>query len=169
MAVNDRLLRSAGWFAYVGCVVSLVQIALLVLFFARGEPFGTLNDGFIVVQYVLALPVVLALHHLLRQPGQKISTVALVLGIAGILAIVILQILLLADVLTFDQQVGPVSAALFLLFGGWLLITGYLGRSRQDLPHSMLICFVGWTYVGYPIWAFWLGRRLVASSNRTPA
>ena len=149
-------------------MVSIVQIALLVLFFARGEPFGALNDGFIVVQYVLALPLVLALDRLLRQPGPLITTVALVLGIAGILAIALLQILLLTNVLTFDQQVGPVSAALFLLFGGWLLITGYLGRSRQDLPHSMLISFVGWTYVGYPIWAFWLGRRLIASLNRTP-
>ena len=78
----------------------------------------------------------------------------------GVLAIAVLQILLIAGVLSFDQQVGPVSVAFFGLFGGWLLITGYLGRGLQALPRSMLMSFVGWTYVGYPIWAFWLGGRL---------
>jgi hypothetical protein len=48
--------------------------------------------------------------------------------------------------------------------GGWGLppITGYLGRTMQVLPHSMLMSILGWTYFGYPIWAFWLGGRLRA-------
>ncbi len=141
-----------------------MQLALLGAFFMRGEPFGKLNDAAIVIQYALALPLVLALHGLLRSQSQRLSIAALLLGVIGIAAIAILQVLLIVRVLSFAQEVLPVCAALFLIFGGWLLITGHLARSLPNLPRSMVMCFVGWTYLGYPIWAFWLARRLVATS-----
>lgn len=146
--------------AYTSGLVSIVQLVLLGLFYAQGGPFGTLNDVAVVVQYVLALPLVLALHKLMRRSAPTASAIALWLGLTGILAIVVLQALLIAGVLPFAQEVGPVSAALFLLFGGSLLTFGYLGRSLNVLPNSMLVSVIGWTYFGYPIWAFWLGRQL---------
>jgi hypothetical protein len=152
--------RSATWFAYASGAVSIVQLALLVLFYALGGPFGTLNDGAIVLQYLLAVPVMLALHRLLHPRAARASTIALMLGILGVLAISVLQVLLIVGVMPFAVQVGPVTAALFLLFGGWLLIAGYLGRSLPFLRPSLLMSIVGWTYLGYPVWAFWLGRRL---------
>jgi hypothetical protein len=152
--------RVVAGVAYISGVVSIVQLALLGLFYAQGAPFGTLNDVAVVVQYVLALPLILALHKLLHRSAPTASAIALWLGLGGILAIVVLQALLIAGVLSFAQQVGPVSAALFLLFGGSLLTFGYLGRSLKVLPNSMLMSILGWTYFGYPIWAFWLGSRL---------
>jgi len=160
MTDGDRSHNWAGWTAYASGLASIVQLALLGLFYARGEPFGTLNDAVVVVQYLLALPLILALHLLVHRRGQLLSTVALVLGIGGILAIAVLQILLIARVLSFAQQVGPVSAAIWLLFGGSILITGYLGRRLSVLPDSLRMSILGWTFVGYPIWAFWLGGRL---------
>lgn len=160
MTTADRFIPAAGWFAYAGGLISILQLVLLGLFFALGEPYGTLNDAVIVVQYLLALPLILVLHRLLHRRGQLLSTIALLIGISGILTITVLQILLITHVLSFEEQVGPVSAAFFLLFGGWLLITGYLGRRMRDLPRSMLMSLVGWTYLGFPIWAFWLGGRL---------
>jgi hypothetical protein len=158
VAANDRLTQSAAWFAFAGGVVSIVQLALLGLFYWQGAPFGTLNDEAFVVQVLLALPLVLALHRLLHRSNRTIRTIASLLGVIGILAITVLQIRLIEGELRFAQEVGPVSVAIFVLFGGWLLITGYLGR--KVLPNSMLVSVIGWTYFGYPIWAFWLGRRL---------
>ena len=157
-------MRSAAWFAYASGTVSIVQLALLVLFFALGGPFGTLNDATIVVQYVLAVPVMSALHRLLQPRAPRASGIALGLGILGVLVIGVLQALLIIGVMPFAVQVGPVTAALFLLFGGWLLATGYLGRSLAFLRPSLLMSIVGWTYVGYPVWAFWLGRRLESAA-----
>ena len=153
-------MRVASWFAYGGAVISIIGIALLVLFFAFGEPYGHLNDVAVVVQYLLALPLVLALHRVLRLREPALSTVALVLGVAAVAAIALLQIMVIAPVLKFSQQVGPITFSLFVLFGGWLLITGYLSRSHKLMPHSVLMSVIGWTYFGYPAWAFWLGRRL---------
>lgn len=124
----------------------------------RGEPFGSLNDAGIVVQYLMALPLIVALHDL--RPRGRVSTASMLLGLTGVSAITVLQVLLLAHVLTFQQQGGPVSAALFILFGGWLLITAYQGRRVPRLRYSVVMSVLGWTYFGYPIWAFWLGRRL---------
>ena len=56
----------------------------LGLFFALGEPFGSLNDAIIVVQYLLALPLILALHRLLHRPGHLLSTFALLLGMGRV-------------------------------------------------------------------------------------
>ena len=78
---------------------------------------------------LLALPLIPSLHRLLHRRGQPPSTIPL-----------------LAKGLSFAHQVGPASAALFLLFGGLLLITGYMGSHLQVLPHSMLMSILGWTY-----------------------
>ena len=166
VASSDRLIRSAAWFAYASGVVSVVQLALLGLFYARGAPFGTLNDAAFVVQVLLALPLVFAFHRLLQRGGHTVRTIALLLGVFGILAIAVLQVLLIARVLTFAQQVVPVTTALFVVFGGWLLLTGYLARSLKVLPNSMLVSVIGWTYFGYPIWAFWLGNQLRRPESR---
>jgi hypothetical protein len=162
----ERLIQSASWFAYATGVVSIVQLALLGLFFARGAPFGTLNDAAFVVQVLLALPLVFGLNRLLHRSGHTVRTSALLLGVLGILAIAALQLLLIARVLTFAQQVVPVTTALFVVFGGWLLLTGYLARSLKVLPNSMLVSVIGWTYFGYPIWAFWLGNQLRRLESR---
>lgn len=162
-------LRTAAWFAYCGAVISIVQIALLMVFFIVGQPYGTLNDVAFVVQDLLALPLLLALHQLLRERAPTESTVALALGVTGVFAIAVLQILLIAHVLTFSQEGGPVTFALFALFGGWMLMAGYLCRAQMLMQHSVAFSIIGWSYIGYPVWAFWLGRQLTALNDRGSA
>ena len=74
-------------------------------------------------------------------------------------AVVLLQFLLVARVLTFAQQVVPVSIAV-LVVGVWLVATGYLGRATGLLPRALLMSLPAVPYFGYPIWALWLGRTL---------
>ena len=61
--------------------------------------------------------------------------------------------------LTFAEQTD-FSLALLVL-AAWFVIVGYLGRSSGVLPGGVRMGLLAATYVGYPIWALWLGRRLL--------
>jgi hypothetical protein len=164
----DQLTLVAGWCAYLSGVVSIVGIVFLVImyigFFTNDlglQRFGPLNDVCIIIQYLLALPVALALHQLLKSRAPNLSRTALLIGIAGMIGVMVLQGLLVAGVVTFEEQVGAVMVAL-LVVGAWLVITGYLGRSTGKLPRGLRMSILAAFYLGYPIWAFWLGRKLLS-------
>ena len=164
---SRRFVRVAGWCAYASGIVSIFGIvflvALYVSLFAFGDDvgFGRLNDISVIVHYTLTLPIALALRQLLRPYGPALSLVALLLGIAGMFAAVVLQVLLVTDVLSFAQQIGMVIPA-FMVVMAWFVINGYLGRSTNKLPKGMLLHVLAGLYFGYPVWAFSLGRRLRA-------
>ena len=156
----------AGWCAYASGIVSIFGIVFLValyvgIFVFDGYfGFGNLNDISVIVQYSLALPIALALHQALRPHRPVFSLVSLLLGVAGMIAAIVLQILLVAGVLSFREQVGMLFVA-FMVVLAWFVITGYLARSSDKLPKSMLMYVLAGLYVGYPVWAFSLGRRLL--------
>ena len=166
---TDWLIRLAVWCCYISGIVALLGIvflvALYVTLFAFDEDagFGRLNDISVIIHYTLTLPIALVLRQLLRLYGPALSLVALLLGVAGMAAVIVLQILLVAGVLSFSQQVGMVIVA-FMVILAWFVITGYLGRSTNILPNSMLLHVLAGLYFGYPVWAFSLARRLRAPS-----
>ena len=77
----------------------------------------------------------------------------MILGLASFGSIVVLQLLLLTDVLTFEEQIGPVSVA-YLALGVWLVTTGYLGSRRGTIPKGARWGLLAAAYVGFPFWAF---------------
>jgi hypothetical protein len=123
------------------------------------RPIGWTNDVTSMLMYLLALPIPLALHQRLKSPAPVVSCLAMLIGLTGMAAVAVLQYLLVAGVLTFAQQGGPVTVAI-LLVGVWLVITGHLGRSSGTMPRAMLFSLLAVPYFGYPVWAFWLGRQL---------
>lgn len=155
----------ARWCAYASGVVGIVGIAFLIAFFGAlltvGEGFGLgeLNDAAVVVQYTLMLPIALALRQLLRPHGSVLSLIAMGIGLAGMLAVISLQVLLLTGLLPFEQQIWMVSVA-FLVVVVWFVLNAHLGRSTDRLPHGMVLGVLAGLYVGYPFWAFVLGRSL---------
>ena len=85
---------------------------------------------------------------------------------AAMVPIVVLQVLLLAGLLPFEEQIGLISIA-FMFLVIWFLGTGYLRRSTGRLPgRTLLMSLLGASSFGYPIWAFWLGRHLGRLSDR---
>jgi hypothetical protein len=72
-----------------------------------------------------------------------------------------LQLLLIFKVLTFEQQVLWVSLAMILGVGSWLVITGLVARSTGRLPDSVLMSILAVPYIGYSVWAFWMGLQLL--------
>ena len=79
------------------------------------------------------------------------------IAVVAIAVIVVLQWQLVTGVLTFEQQIGPVSVA-FLALGVWFVLSAYLGAGR--LPYGIGIGVLAALYVGYPVLAFRLGRSL---------
>jgi hypothetical protein len=174
-----QLTRVAGWCAIVSGVVSVIAIVFLVIMYVgffvddiQLQRFGPLNDVCLIIQYLLALPIALALHQLFRTHAPVLSRVAMLIGIVGMIAVVVLQLLLVVGVMTFDEQVGPVMVAL-LVAGAWFVITGHLGRSTRKLPRGLVMGILAAFFLGYPIWAFWLGRQLLGGrltlAERSPS
>ena len=129
----------AGWCAYASGIVSIFGIVFLVAFFTTFiGPLGTLNDISVIIHYTLTLPIALVLRQLLQPHGPVLSLVAMLLGIVGMVAAIVLQVLLVTGVLSFTQQVGMVIVA-FMVILAWFVLNGYLGRSTNNLPNSMLL------------------------------
>lgn len=148
-------------------LVAVVGVAFLggmfVAFAVGATPvamtLGRINDVLIMVAYPLAIPGLLGLWWLVRGRAPVRSSLAAILGIVSIGAITGLQALLVREVLTFSEQVGPVTLAL-LAFGASLVLLGAAGRSGGLLPGGVRMGLAGATYVGFPLWARWAAREL---------
>lgn len=169
-AVGAPWLRIVGGAAVASGLVGIPMVATLFamyLGFALGPDarptalrLGAINDALAIVVYGLALPVVPAMHVLLRETGATRSLLLAAIGAAGIVVTMILQWLLVTGVLTFEQQIVPVSIAL-LAVGTWMVGTGVLAARTGLLPRGRRDGLLGALSVGYPVWAFGIGRRLL--------
>ena len=160
-----RKMQLGSWSA---CVSGTIAALGLVLWFARfafpGGPVGWFNDLLVLIQYGLAIPIAVVLHAAFRLYNPGLSWLALIIGVAGMLGVVVLQALLLVRALSFAQQVVPVTVAI-LVVGAWLVITGYMGRSTGLFRHSLPMSLMAVPYFGYPIWAWWMARSLFTRAS----
>ena len=160
-------LRLAGRLTFASGVLAALGVAFMVAMaasFAVGATsaamaFGWTNEVLVMVSYLLTAPAVLALVPLLRPRAPILSAFVAAIGLLSIAGIVALQLLLVIGVLTFDQQIGPISLV-YIGLAVWFVVTGYLGRVAGVLPNGVRWGILGATYVGYPIWAFRMGRLL---------
>lgn len=165
----NPLIRLAGGIAIVSGIISAIGVALLITMFALfatpfqslGLTFGLLNDICVALQYLLTVPLVLALYRILLPHNPTLIRLATIIGLLMMLTVIGLQLALIFHVMTFEQQVVWVTPAMLLGVGSWLVITGIVARSTGRLPQSVLMSILALPYLGYPIWAFWLGRHLL--------
>lgn len=174
----------ARWAAIAG-VVALITITL---FYAIGQPWGTINDIAYLVMFLSLGPVMLAHYEL----GGVVPLVPARLSLAGALAAVaawaVVQVAFIAGIVSFDYgtaatgafavssvlqiAIGLWIAGASLLAGQWLpplvRIAGVLaGTGTVLMSIGFLLGGLGHPLslgggVGYglvlPIWAFLLGR-----------
>lgn len=165
----DPLIRTAGIFAIVIGIISAIGLVLLIAMFvlfatqnrSLGLKFGMLNDSCVALQYLLTIPIALALYRILRPYNPGLISIATVVGIAMMILVAVLQLALIFGILPFERQVVWASLAMIVGVGSWLMCTGLVARATEKLPHSVLMSALAVPYVGYPVWAFWLGRRLL--------
>jgi hypothetical protein len=211
--MNTRLANNISLAAFITGVMAIVGLIAIILFFGLEAPtatansqqfhfWGTLSDVSAPLTMIPLLVVILALHRFERSRAPVFSQVAAIVGVVGALGVTILQVLLIARVLSFEQEVGPVVVANGVV-GVWQILANYLARLQQVLPSRLawlglavgvaealypvlfqilggasfystigsnyvLLTLTGViflvSYVGFPIWAIWLGRAL----SRTP-
>ena len=163
-----RIVRVACRALQVSAIVSAAGIVFLVgmfVSFAVGRSsvamaLGTVNDALVAVQYVLLLPVVVALGSGVLGGGSPRSRrIVAALGVVGIAGVAVLQGVLAAGVLTFEQEIGPAGIA-YIPLAAWFVATGrQAARSGLD-ERGTAFGIVGASYLGFPIWAWRLAGRL---------
>jgi len=164
----DPMMRAAGGFAIVSGIISAVGVVFLITMFvlfatshqAQGETVGLLNDICVALQYLLTIPIAWALYRILSPHNPVLIRIGTLIGIVSMLVVIALQLALVFGVLTFQQQGVWVSLAIIIGVGSWLVITGLVARSTGTFPHSVLMSALAVPYIGFPAWAFWLGRHL---------
>ena len=162
-------IHSVGGIAILSGIISAIGVVFLIAMFVSfttprqdlALKFGLLNDICVAVQYLLTIPIALAMYRILLSYNPGLIRVATIVGIGSMLLTLGLQLLLIFKVLTFEQQVLWVSLAIILGVGFWLVVTGFVARSTGRLPNSLLMSSVAVPYIGYPVWAFWIGLQLL--------
>jgi hypothetical protein len=169
--------RSPGSIAlFASAAVGVVGIVFIVLMYASfvlgareaGMRFGWINDVSAIIQYPLAVPGVLAIGAALRPGTPRLWRYGIPLALAGIGVIVVFQALLVAGVLTFEQEIGPATVG-FLAFGAWMVLAAVAGRRAGVLPVGPGLALLAALYVGYPLWALRIGRWMEASAVESVA
>jgi len=156
--------RSVGWAAILSGIADLIGLVFLILFYAleaprileSGEPdtpplFGTLNDASFIFVVLFMVPVALALHRRMQTHSPALSRITLVIGLAGMAAGAISQILYVPRVISSIQQ-SPLLTTSIGVLGLWLLLVNLLARRGEALPGGLT----------------WLGQAVGASMLLLP-
>jgi hypothetical protein len=126
--LSRELFRYAGWAAYLSAAASIATSLTAMLFFAKGQPWGSINDSLSVLQMLFMLP--LAPH------AASFSLLAAWMGAIGLLGVGVLQALLVLGRVGFRQQIGPAVGA-GMVVGLWLLAVAVLSLGSGALPSAV--------------------------------
>lgn len=191
---ENRLFRLAGWASILSMVSTLLSLTTYIWLATTGDwgPFADLSS---FVWVAFTIPVILALHVILRSQAPALSLAAATIGILSLLVAGIFQALLVTGVLTYEQQ-SPIVISATGTFGIWLVVASYLAMRGKVLPLGLtwvglitgagfLLLGVGFwvggqqspltyagaiaTFLGSPIWAIWLGVWILRSRSPQPA
>lgn len=151
-------LAFVGWSALVAAVATIVGAIFLGLFFAKGQPWGTLNDIASIVLMVATIPVAVAIGLLGTDAFGPLAWVVTAIGIAGMLGAALAQALLVARVRTY-QQLLPWTLGSGAVVGIWYLLIGLLGLgfvTTRSFPVAIMVLAIasgiGFVAVGYGFW-----------------
>lgn len=137
---HPRTVAAARW-ALASGVTGLVANVLLVLFFALAQPWrpqpsawswlGPANDVVIILQFATFIPVAVALRD--RLPATRPVRTATAAAVAAMAAIIVLQLLLIVGVLSFEVQ-APIVSASFMVVFAWILVVNRTAYHAAALP-----------------------------------
>lgn len=123
-------------------LAGLIANILLILFFALAHPWtpgasefawlGPANDAVLVVQFAALVPVALAVR---ARLGERLGQGVTAAAVTAMVAVVALQLVLLAGLLAFEVQVWPVVGCQMITFG-WVLAASRAGRAT--LPRAVV-------------------------------
>ena len=142
---------AAGWSALIAAVATVIGAVTIVLFFARGGFWGPLNDASSVVLMLATIPVALVVAAIESENFTTSVLAPTAIGIVAMLAIAILQALLVARRVTFEQTKRPVLL-LGAVVGLWYLsVAAFAGHTALDglLGWLALVSGLAFIAIGY--------------------
>ena len=149
---------AAGYSALIAAVATVVGALTIVLFFARGQPWGTINDVSSVVLMLAMIPVALVTAVFLMERLTTVALAVAAIGIAGMVVAAVLQALLVVGRVTYDDTVTAVLTAGGVV-GVWYILTGLLaGQTALEGFLSWLAIASGVGFIAIMV-GFRLGRE----------
>ena len=152
------LVDLVGWSALLAAVATVVGALFLVLFFAKGQPWGTLNDIASVVLMLATIPVAVALGRLGEGTFGVLAWLVTAIGIIGMSGAALAQTLLVARVYPYEHLLGWTLGS-GALVGVWYVLVGLLGlefvASRNHPPLLIALAIasgLGFIAIGYGFW-----------------
>jgi hypothetical protein len=190
-----RITRIGAVAGYVVAATGVIGLVTISLFFADGQPWGTLNDLSLFVEFAALAPLMLSFYELGGRTPTPLAQLAQAVGWISVIVFCATQALLIGGAVKFDfdqpavdafavsslawAYIGAWIAGANLLAGPWLNWVRWLGVVSG--VGGVLLAFglmVGgmnsvWVVAGglafqvvLPVWAFLMARLLGA---RQPA
>ncbi len=152
---------------FLSGIFAILGIVFLFIFYSdidKNGRFGTLNDIMVIIQYLLMVPIAVYLYRLLRPVDPRRAWNSLIIGLVGMAAVILLQMLLVLDVISFAVQIGFVLVG-FIIVLAWFLLNRSLSQEAEDtsslVPQNKTLTILAGLVFGYPVWAYQFGRRLL--------
>ena len=142
---------AAGWSALVAAVATVIGAVTIALFFARGGFWGPLNDASSVVLMLATIPVAFLVAAIESEVATTMVLAPTAVGVLAMLAVAVLQGLLVARRVTFEQTKRPVLL-LGAVVGLWYLsVAAFAGHTALDglLGWLALVSGLGFIAIGY--------------------
>ena len=142
---------AAGWSALVAAVATVIGAVTIALFFARGGFWGPLNDASSVVLMLATIPVAFLVAAIESEVATTMVLAPTAVGVLAMLAVAVLQGLLVARRVTFEQTKRPVLL-LGAVVGFWYLsVAAFAGHTALDglLGWLALVSGLGFIAIGY--------------------
>jgi hypothetical protein len=149
------LVDLVGWSALLAAVATVLGALFLILFFTKGQPWGTLNDIASVVLMLATIPVAVALGRLGEGTFGALAWLVTAIGIIGMTGAALAQTLLVARVYPYEQLLGWTLGS-GAVVGVWYALVGLLGlefvASRNYPPLLIALAIasgIGFIAIGY--------------------
>lgn len=138
MVENSLVTASLGWIATAAGIAGLLGLIFIILFFAIGQPFGTLNDICIALSAVLSAGLAWKTYSIYHAHSPLLSLAGLILACLGAVIVVA------GTVLVVSGKAGWFLAGLYMaagnaLIGLWLLGLCYAALKGSPWPHWLVI------------------------------
>jgi hypothetical protein len=148
----DRLRKYAGWAALAAGSIEILGLVVLILFFTLELPqasasslrFGYLSDVTPIIIVPVKLIAIVTIFLLQQKHAPRLSTGAVILGIAGILLTAWTNIMFVSEEISLEQQIQLFYASL-AFWGPWHILVNSLPGHEGSLPSrlTMLGILVG--------------------------
>jgi hypothetical protein len=111
--------QAAAW-------LTVGEVVTLGVFFAVGEPWGTINDGLVIALAGATVPIAIGFAR--RNPRSVPLALGGVVDVVGVAVTTTFTTLLIARRMTFEESLPGVLAGQALI-GCWLVLAGLAARS----------------------------------------